>query len=190
MGLYDTIIVEEDLPITDDMKRLNIDTRLNLKRLTYKDKRFDEMCSQFQTKDFNRCLVTYLLRDKKLYSENYITDTKEEPHLEEIPFHGAFNFYTGINDIMDRWDVWVEYKAIFNHGNLENIELVEFRQESNEERRNKEIKWKMLQDYERNLWRNKYFFHKKWWRKFQFNIWYKCWCKLADICYKIAAILP
>ena len=188
--MYDTVIVEEDLPISNDMKRLSIDTRLVLKRLTYKDKTLDEMCSQFQTKDFYRCLLTYYIRNKKLYIEKYKIEPRTEPYLEEVPFHGTFNFYTGINDIMDKWDVWVEYKAIFNHGSLENIELVEFKQESNEERRNKEIKWKILNDYERNLWSNKYFFHRKWWRKFQFNIWYKGWCKLADICYKIAAILP
>ena len=190
MGLFDTVIVEEDLPITDDMKRLNIDTRLNLKRLTNKDKRLDEFCTPFQTKGLDRYLDTYYIRDKKLYIQKYKTETKEDPYLEEVPFHGTFNIYTGINDIMDRWDVWVEYKVVYNHGNLENIELVEFKQESNEERRNKEIKWKLLRDYERNLWRNKYLFHRKWWRKFQFKIWYNGWCKLADICYKIAGILP
>jgi len=186
--MYDTVVVQEDLPITDDMKRLNIDTRLNLQRASNpKDRNFDEMCDHFQTKDLDRCMVTYYLKDKKLYIERY---KEAKPYLEQVPLHGTINFYTGINDIMDRWDVWVEYVAFFTHGDLEKIELVEFRQEDNAERRNKEIKWKMLQDYERNLWCNKYFFHRKFWRKFQFKIWYNGWCKLGDICYKIANILP
>jgi len=192
MGLFDTLIVEEDLPVTDDMKRLNIDTRLNLQRASNpKERNFDEMCEHFQTKDFDRCLATYYLKNKKLYVEKYKTqEGKYEPNLEEVPLHGTINFYTGINDIMDMWDIWVEYKATFTHGNLDKIELVEFREKDNAERRNKEIKLKLQRDYERNLWYNKYIFNRKLWRKFEFKIWHNGWCKLSDFCQYMSKILP
>ena len=208
MGMFDTIIVSQDLPINDAMKRLNIDTRLNLLRGSNPDKGFDEVCEHFQTKDLVCSLLYYKLENNKLYEQKFKESKWIEPdpktkdelsfgHLErsgeyweEVPYHGIINFYTGINDVMDRYDVWVEYKATFSHGTLENVELFEFNEESNEERRNKEIKWKMLQDYEQNLWYNKYIFHRKLWRKFQFKVWYKSWNNLGQICFKISRYLP
>ena len=198
MGMFDTIIVKQDLPVTDAMKRLNIDSRLNLLRGTNSDRKLDEMCTDFQTKDLLRCFVIYILKDNKLYIQKYkevnnaddLKYDKNDFYLEDVNYHGTVNFYTGINDVMDRFDVWVEYTAYFTHGILDKIELHSFTEKSNEERRNKEIKWKHQQDYERNIWYNKYIFHRKLWRKFQFKIWHKGWYNLGEICHKISNVLP
>ena len=206
--MYDTIIIKQDIPINEAMKRLNIDTRLNLLRGTNSEKKLDEMCTEFQTKDLDRCLEYYKLENNKLYEQKFKENKWIEPdpktkdkwesgylersgeYWEEIPYHGIINFYTGINNIMDRYDIWVEYKATFSHGNLDSIEIFNFREESNEARINKELKWKMQLDYERGIWYNKFIFHRKYWCKFQFNLWYKGWYKLAEYCHYMSRLLP
>ena len=86
--MYDTIIIKQDLPINEAMKRLNIDTRLNLLRGTNSEKKLDEMCTEFQTKDLDRCLEYYKLENNKLYEQKFKENKWIEP-IQKLKINGS-----------------------------------------------------------------------------------------------------
>lgn len=189
MGMYDTINVSEQLPYTDEMKELGLDCN-NL---------------SYQTKDLECCLNVYFIQDKKLYLQQYKNSEyvegdknsknwidrlghmkQTDPYLEEIFHHGEVYFYDYINDVADKYDCWVEYKAVFTRGVLEKIELFKFEKEDNTERKNREKKYKEKYIRENNIWYNKYIFHTRPYMWFANKVWYRTCNRIGNFFHTIS----
>ena len=164
MGMYDTIIVVDKLPWPEEAISLGLNTAAN----------------DFQTKDLDCVLGEYTIQGGRLFVKKWKETRWVEgdkaavffgdrlgymerigEYMEELPHHGAINFYDFANDVDGRWDCWVEFKAILNRGIIENIELVEFNKEDNTERKERERKCIEEQERQERLWYNRYFLRTK-----------------------------
>lgn len=159
--MFDNISVADKLPINDEMVKLGLDKNVFV----------------YQTKDLDRALDDYFIQSGRLLKKKYKTTRwvdepesfsggyieREEPYIEDMNYHGLMRFYH--SESVDNLDCWIEYVAKFTNGNLENIELKEFRVLDNTEskKRIKEIIAKSHKNH--NKFYNKYFFHTKMWRK-------------------------
>jgi hypothetical protein len=144
MGLFDSLTVKKKLPLTKELKALNIDWENEV----------------FQTKDLENLLDTYEITKsgklKHLWQERewvreedgffggYLNVVREE--WRDVDFHGTINFYTThtdndsyhwdfINDDPEQmtWDDielivghdwWFEFEAYFTKGKLDDIKLI------------------------------------------------------------------
>jgi hypothetical protein len=144
MGMFDNLIVKKKLPLTKELKALNIDWENEV----------------FQTKDLENLLDTYEITKsgklKHLWQERewvkeedgffggYLNVVREE--WRDVDFHGTINFYTSYCDndsynwdfISDdpeqmTWDDielivgndwWFEFEAYFTKGKLDEIKLI------------------------------------------------------------------
>lgn len=143
MGMFDTLFVKKKLPLTKELKTLNVN--------------WEEV--DFQTKDLENLLDTYEITktgklrhlwqertwkdDDDAFLKGYFEVVKEE--WRDVNFHGTINFYTShcTNDIKylnylddeeqltfddieliqgDDW--WIEFEAIYTKGKLQEIRLI------------------------------------------------------------------
>lgn len=186
MGMFDTLIVSDALPYSEEMICLGLNSN----------------DGDFQTKDLENLLETYILQDKKLFVRKYKVNKYIPPekssdaldfgytersgeYLEQVNFHGKIVFYTSHQDVLDVWDCWEEYEATFTNGVCENIVLVKFTKESNKERveRNKKFKEELMRNH--NLWYNKYIFYTRVYCKLS-RYRYKFFTAIANFFHKIA----
>ena len=143
MGMYDTIKCKKKLPLTAELKALDV--------------KWDEL--NFQTKDLENLLDAYEITksgklkhlwqerawkdDDDAFLKGYFEVVKEE--WRDVPFHGTINFYTShcTNDTL-HWnylddedqlsfddielipgdDWWFEFEAYFTKGKLDEIKLI------------------------------------------------------------------
>lgn len=160
MGMFDYISVSDKLPTTPEIDASGI----NL------------YAEPYQTKDLDNIMATYYIQRGKLFVEKYkVTEwvedpegfaggyiDRKEPYQEEIyDYHGKIRFYHIIDK--DGYDHWIEYQAWFSHGNMDKIELVEYKKTSNEQKKKDlDALFKRIQT-SREKWYNKYIFHTKVW---------------------------
>jgi hypothetical protein len=142
MGMFDNIRVKKQLPLDEDLGKLDTDWGKEL----------------FQTKDLDNALDLYEISEEgRLRHLRQSREWKADPTAplggfyevvsevwEEVPFHGVVRFYTShcdspeldydfINhheqmsweDIMETegYDWWIEFEAVFNHGHVGEIKL-------------------------------------------------------------------
>jgi len=172
MGLFDTLYVETALPLTEDLKVLDV---------SWEDE-------EFQTRDLNNILSTYHLRangvleclrvegdwveNKK--SARFPYDFVEKSRtFVDVKHHGSVVFYTSLLNKND-YDWWVEFTAVFTNGVLQEITLTECTKELASIRLEREAKWKKEREEEAAKWYNIV-------RKFlrQHTPWSKAWLTLA-----------
>ena len=190
MGMYDDISVAESLPYSDEMLALGLNTNVR----------------SFQTKDLDCAMARYYIQSRKLFiekykKENYVEGDKnsknifdrigyldrQEPYLEQVFHHGEVYFYDFTQDVNDKYDCWVEFKAVFNKGELEGIELFKFTKEDNTERKEQEKAWKEEQKKKDSKFINKYFFYTTGYIKFSrfiSRILYKLGSSIQKLSYK------
>jgi hypothetical protein len=144
MGLFDTIFIKKKLPLTKELKELNIN--------------WEEL--DFQTKDLENLLDTYEITksgklrhlwqetvwkdDDSAFLKGYMEVVNEE--WRDVDFHGTINFYTShcdnnsynwnfMGDDPDQmtwrdiesivgYDWWFEFEAYFTKGKLDEIKLI------------------------------------------------------------------
>jgi hypothetical protein len=188
MGMFDTICISDALPYSDEMKELGLDK--------YND---------WQTKDLDCCMSVYFIQGGKLFEQNFKnsewkegdpkgesvmdrigTLVQSEPYLEKKDFHGEIRFYDYIDDVAGKWDCWVEFKAIFTHGNLDRFELAEFKKTDSAERKENDRKFWEETKKRNSVWYNKFIFHTKAFRWFNFRVWFRFWSKVSTASAKIA----
>lgn len=160
--MFDYISVTDKLPTNAEIDAAGLDL--------YKE--------PFQTKDLDNIMATYYIQGGRLFVEKFkVTEwvddpeafaggyiDRKEPYQEEVvDYHGKINFYHIIDK--DNYDHWVEYDACFNHGNVEKIELVKYKKESNVEKKASLQAWMEENVKRSNKWYNKYIFYTKWWGK-------------------------
>lgn len=154
MGMFDTIYVKKKLPLTKELKALNVD--------------WEEV--DFQTKDLENALDTYeitkagklrhLWQEREWREDNdsflggYLDVVKEE--WRDVNYHGTINFYTSYTDnndyhwnfvnddpeqiswdeieLIEGYDWWLEFEAYFTKGKLDDIKLIKATKEPISER--------------------------------------------------------
>ena len=143
MGMFDTLFVKKKLPLTKELKALNVN--------------WEEV--DFQTKDLENLLDTYEITkagklrhlwqrrewkdDDSAFLKGYFEVVEEE--WRDVLFHGTINFYaTHCTNDTKHWDYfddedqltfddielihgddwWFEFEAIFTKGKLQEIRLI------------------------------------------------------------------
>lgn len=169
MGMFDTLSVADKLPFNDEMVKLGLDKNV----------------FQFQTKDLHCSMSEYFIQGGKLFEQKH-KETKwveskdalfgghlerTDPYLVDTQYHGTLKFYH--SEPVDNFDCWMEYKARFTNGTLEDIELVDFHTTDNTESRKRLEEIFAQAALQRNKWYNKYIFDTSPWTKFR-----KFVCKL------------
>lgn len=163
MGMYDSILVKQELPLPEEIKN-----------------KCDWKNHHFQTKDLDNYLGEYIINEYRelvevVIEREYIPYTKEErkklslkpwdlwKEIKEGPtvyknteYHGAVTFYT-YESFDDETDFWADFKAYFVYGKLDKIELVEFKKQESlkihnqriDEQRKREQKhpWNIFKKY-------------------------------------------
>jgi hypothetical protein len=178
MGMFDTISVSGDLPFSQEMIDLGIDKN-NL---------------SFQTKDLDCTMSHYIIQNGELFEEKYKTEEwiagdptaksimdrigfmeRKGPYFDKVNFHGEIYFYEFLTNVQDKWDCWVEFKAVFTDGKLQKLELFKFDKTDNAERKARDAEMKEKIEKEQKRWINKYFFYTKFYRFLHYKIWINFW---------------
>ena len=128
--MFDYIKCKKELPLTEELKNLPV--------------KWDEL--QFQTKDLDNCLLEYIISEngellEEVVEREYIHYTEEEKkqnnnkwsfykdvieknkYTKKVEYHGKIVFYE-IIDFSETEDIWLDFEAYFNYGNLDKIELI------------------------------------------------------------------
>lgn len=142
--MFDNISVADKLPYSQEMIDLGLD----------KNNR------DFQTKDLDCSLSEYCIQHGELFEKKYKNQRwiKADPkgksfadragrmerideYWDKVNFHGVVHFYNNEYDVQDKWDCWIEFKAIFTDSRLDRIELFKFEKTDNQGRKEQSKKW-------------------------------------------------
>jgi hypothetical protein len=131
MGMFDNIKIKAPLPLTEELKKLNIDWAN----------------ATFQTKDLDNCLSDYFITESgelkeevtayeyTYYTEeeiksksfrpwNFIKESKiKNQYQKQVDFHGKITFYE-LFEVSEEEDIWVDFEAFFIYGKLDKINLI------------------------------------------------------------------
>lgn len=187
MGLFDTIIVKDKLPWTDEMWTEGLPSAIK----------------DFQTKDLSNCLALYKIENGRLLQQKFTEEVWVEPdpnnkdefdfgHLdckgeywEDTEYHGKLQFYDYNSTDKPGNDCWVEFAATFTKGQLDGVEVTKFEKTDNAERLKS---WKKMKEdiaRENKRWINKYFNHTKPVRWLRRQVWEKFWYSASQFCDKM-----
>ena len=186
--MFDNISVADPLPYNSEMSELGLDINNR----------------SFQTKDLDCVLAEYIIQGGKLFERKYKEekwvegDSKSknwvdrigriergDPYLELVNYHGEIYFYDYQDNVKDKWDCWVEFKAVFSNGVVDRYELIRFDKTDNSDRLIREKQWKEEMDRAEKVWYNKHFRYTRPYRWFS-NKWYRAFNALAGFCHKAA----
>jgi magnesium-transporting ATPase (P-type) len=184
MGMYDEIVVKQNLPIPEVISNLK-----------------DWKNYKFQTKDLDNCLSEYWISEdgelfEHIIEREYIPYTEEErknknhkpwdiwkdviekgSRDEKINYHGVLTLYT-YDELDDDTNFWIEIKAYFIYGKLDKIESVEFKLDKDRKAHNKqwEEEYKRRSKHPWNVF--KHYASYVGWRWF--------WRKISNLLYKFS----
>ena len=177
--MFSYIKCKKELPLTDELKGLSV--------------KWDEL--QYQTKDLDNCLETYIIsEDGELleevieYEYTYYTEEekKQKDHkpwnivkdqkivkqeTKKVDFHGKITFYETL-DFSDEESIWVDFDAYFVYGKLDKIELAKVEKYKNRKREADEY-W---ENY--NNKKNSFSYKLK-----NYFGWFWLWKKIEKCCY-------
>ena len=183
--MFSYIKCKKELPLTDELKGLSV--------------KWEE--AQFQTKDLDNCLETYIIsEDGELleevieYEYTYYTEEekKQKDHkpwnivkdqkiikqeTKKVDFHGKITFYETL-DFSDEEDIWVDFDAYFVYGKLDKLELAKVEKYKNRKRE--------ADEYWNNYNNKKNSFSYKLKKYFG---WFWVWKKIEKICYSLSKFL-
>jgi len=185
MGMFSYIKCQKELPLTDELKCLSV--------------KWEE--AQFQTKDLDNCLETYIIsEDGELleevieYEYTYYTEEekKQKDHkpwnivkdqkivkqeTKKVDFHGKITFYETF-DFTDEENIWVDFDAYFVYGKLDKLELAKVEKYENRKVKMDEY-WKTYESKQNNF---SYKIRK-------YSGWFWFWKKVEKCCYSISKFL-
>jgi len=185
MGMYDTVIVKDKLPWTDEMWEEGL----------------PNACTEFQTKGLSDILANYKIENGRLLLQKFkdvkLVDSemcngwgstlqRTGEYWEDTNYHGELSFYDYIpNDVPGNNDCWIEFTAKFTSGQVDKIEVAGFEKTSNTTRL-ETIKTIAEEIYRnRNRWSNKYFNHTAPVRWFRLRVWNEFWYRASQFCDKM-----
>ena len=162
MGMFDTIQWNGYLPFSEEMKSLGL----------------DKTEWSFQTKDFDCYMEDYVVQNGQLFLKKYEKVTHIEgdpdaenwidsfghtekigPYLEAVKIDHTIHMYDHRRDVMGVWDCSIEFKVKFIDGKIESLELFLFEKNSNEVRKQTELRFEEYHRYVHSLWYNRFIFH-------------------------------
>jgi hypothetical protein len=108
MGMFDYLVVEDQIPYPDKLGEV-----------------FSSDKVEFQTKSLDKTLSTYIIKNKKLYLQ-------EEDGETQVDFHG-FIFFGGVV-VADKLIHYIDFKAKFSDGILQDIIFLDYKKTENESR--------------------------------------------------------
>jgi hypothetical protein len=182
MGMFSYIKCKKELPLTDELKNLSV--------------KWNE--TQFQTKDLDNCLETYIIsEDGELLEEvieyEYTYYTEEEKRQKDykpwnivkdqkivkqetnkVDFHGKITFYETL-DLNDEESIWVDFEAYFVYGKLDKLELAKVEKYENRKIKMNEY-WKTYESKQNSL---SYKIKK-------YSGWFWLWKKIEKGCYSMS----
>lgn len=185
MGMFDNIKVKRDLPLTEELKNLQID---------WKE-------TTFQTKDLDNCLFNYVITEEgELLCEHveleYVYYTEEErkqrghkpwdlvketieknKHNEKVNFHGKISFYS-METISETEEAWIDFDAYFIYGKLDKIELVKV--EKHKSRKHDAEKW--MEEIQKR--KNSFSYKLR-----KYTGWFWFWKQISKVCSATSRIL-
>ena len=182
--MFSYIKCKKELPLTDELKSLSV--------------KWDEV--QYQTKDMDNCLETYIIsEDGELleevieYEYTYYTEEekKQKDHkpwnivkdqkiikqeTKKVDFHGKITFYDTFN-LNDQQDIWVDFDAYFIYGKLDKLELAKVEKYENRKIKMDEY-WKTYESKQNSLT----------YRLKKYSGWFWVWNKIGRGCYSISRL--
>jgi hypothetical protein len=155
MGMYDEIYVKLDLPFPDEIKSLK-----DWKNYTFQTKDLDNCLSEYIINEYNQLVEVITEREYIPYTEEERKKTRPWRIWKEVKegaktyrntnYHGFVTFYV-YDNIDEDTSFWVDFKATFTHGELEKIELVEFKKTPGRKTFNEEF-YKKLEIEKKRPW--------------------------------------
>lgn len=182
MGMFSYIKCKKELPLTDELKGLSV--------------KWNEL--QYQTKDLDNCLETYiisedgeLLEEETEYEYTYYTEEekKQKDHkpwsivkdqkivkqeTKKVDFHGKVTFYETL-DLNDQESIWVDFDAYFIYGKLDKIELAKVEKYENRKIKMDEY-WKTYESKQNSLS----------YKLKKYSGWFWSWKKVEKFCYSVS----
>jgi len=180
--MFSYIKCKKELPLTDELKGLSV-----------------KWCeTQFQTKDLDNCLDTYIIsEDGELleevieYEYTYYTEEekKQKDHktwsiikdqkiikqeTKKVDFHGKITFYETF-DLNDQESIWVDFDAYFVYGKLDKLELAKVEKYENRKIKMDEY-WKTYESKQ-----NSFSYKLK-----KYSGWFWVWTKIGRGCYSLS----
>jgi hypothetical protein len=143
MGMFDTIFVKKKLPLTKELKALDV----NWEELDFQTKDLENLLDTYEITKSGKLKHLWQRREWKEDSSSFLGgyyDVVEE-EWKDVDFHGTINFYTSYcTNNTKHWDFyneeeqltfddievihgddwWVEFEAIFTKGKLDKIRLI------------------------------------------------------------------
>jgi len=183
--MFSYIKCDKELPLTEELKNISV--------------KWKEL--QFQTKDLDNCLETYIIsEDGELleevieYEYTYYTDEekKQKDHkpwnivkdqkivkqeTKKVDFHGKITFYETL-DLNDQESIWVDFDAYFVYGKLDKLELAKVEKYENRKVKMDEY-WKTYENK-----KNSFSYKLK-----KYSGWFWIWKKVEKICYSLSRFL-
>ena len=167
MGMFDELQCKVPLPAKKGFK-----TAKEWKNYTFQTKDLDNSLSRYEIRKSG--LWYHQVKYKDTLVEHKFNDLWSIPGLEvesekwvKEPFTGYIHFYDFISDYDDTHDAWIEFRAHFREGSLQDkVELVKWELEDNAERKASDAKWKKElaeSNAYKEKWRYKYLF--KYWNR-------------------------
>jgi hypothetical protein len=182
MGMFSYIKCKKNLPLTDELKNLSV--------------KWSE--TQFQTKDLDNCLETYIIsEDGELleevieYEYTYYTEEekKQKNHkpwnivkeqkivkqeTKRVDFHGKITFYETL-DLNDQESIWVDFDAYFVYGKLDKLELAKVEKYENRKIKMDEY-WKTYESKQNSFC----------YKLRKYSGWFWLWKKIEKCCYSMS----
>ena len=182
MGMFSYIKCKRELPLTDELKNLSV--------------KWNE--TQFQTKDLDNCLETYIIsEDGELleevieYEYTYYTEEekKQKNHkpwnlvkdqkivkqeTKRVDFHGKITFYETL-DLNDQESIWVDFEAYFVYGKLDKLELAKVEKYENRKIKMDEY-WKTYENKQNSFC----------YKLRKYSGWFWLWKKIEKCCYSMS----
>ena len=180
--MFSYIKCKKELPLTDDLKGLSV--------------KWNE--TQFQTKDLDNCLETYIISDdgellEEVIEYDYTYYTEEEKkqkdhkpwnivkdqkiikqETKKADFHGKITFYETL-DLNEQESIWVDFEAYFVYGKLDKLELAKVEKYENRKIKMDEY-WKTYESKQ-----NKLSYKLK-----KYSGWFWLWKKIEKCCYSMS----
>ena len=183
MGMFDEILVKQDLQIPDEIRDL-----CDWKNHRFQTKDLDNALSLYYINEYNELVEERVEREYIPYTEEERKKLKPSPWnpwkdviegettYHNTNYHGIVNFYT-YEHLNDQEDFSLEYNAYFVYGKLDKIELVKFEKNESYLINNEKIRQR-IEAEKKKLWnRFRVFMKPLGWRWF--------WRKVEQGIYKV-----
>jgi hypothetical protein len=133
MGMYDNLECLAKLPLSERLQTLDV----NWAGEVFQTKCLDNSLSSYKITEEGSLVEEVVEREYVHYTEEELKDTArprwasifkdiiiKDRFNRDVNYHGTVLFYTSVKYTKEE-DIWVEFKAYFSHGKLDNIELAE-----------------------------------------------------------------